>query len=444
MKFVHDVKTLRDQDTQTRIVNLIATVVIVASLGYFFYNFVIRGLDYEIDFLHFYSGGQIWHEGGNAYDETVFRSKLYSIAPNEVNTIPTRYLYPPQASVLFSLYGSLPIKEGNLVQLLGNTILYLLSIIMLAFILSWYHPIGLIELAVIILLMNTGYGRAVRIGQLSALTFVSILGTFICYCKRNAVAGGLFFSILSIKPAFIPLFGVYYLIRRQYKLLIVAVITSVVITFLPLILTGRSVTEFVTGFADMITGGSDLNDPSPSVPFSATLNNLQPIVFRITNSSALPSSLLSWGLIAGMTVYAFYLMLRTPETPRSQFLDFALICALSMIFIYRRNYDMFLMFPAVLYIYLHICDLTTWRQRAGWVILLAISAVVMYLPADLSLKFLSIRPTLNDNYLFRVIAPFQAWINVFLLLGILWIKRQAARKSVSPTLKVIPQPSVVI
>src|SRR5262249_40194591 len=158
-------------------VKIICAGAILFSLGSFVYNGILRSLELWPDVFYFYSAGQLWNEGSNAYDFTTFRARLTEIAgPERASLNQSSYSYPPSASIIFALYARAPIATSYPIVIIVNILMLVLVFFILAYIMSWYTPIGLVEATLlIILLANTGFGR----GNIRAANIGILIGLLI-------------------------------------------------------------------------------------------------------------------------------------------------------------------------------------------------------------------------------------------------------------------------
>ncbi|NMB87497.1 MAG: DUF2029 domain-containing protein, partial [Chloroflexi bacterium] len=211
---------------------------------------------------------------------------------------------------------------------------------MLLYILSWYRPIGWVEAALVISFINTSYGRVnVRSGQLGIGVAVLLLSAFILAQKRHDFAAGVFLGAVALKPSFLPFFLLYYLLKKKYRLLWVAGLSGLLMTVLPLLLTGRSVLDLQSMWANLVgfshVGGS--NDPSPSNFYSAYLHHLEPLVYRLLNAFSPFTHLIAVAVIVLLMAFATYLVYRTRDANGKAdcWLDFALFSGLSLLAVYH-------------------------------------------------------------------------------------------------------------
>jgi hypothetical protein len=409
--------------------------IITLSLSLFIYSGFFRGLEGlkpdapAHDFYLWYAAGQLWNEGRDPYDHDLFRAQLTQLAGGKPFRGNTGYYYPPQTTVFFSWLAYLPVEAAYFTFIGINLICLIASIGMLALILSWYQPIGLLEITLLSSFVSTGFGRMnMREGQLGILACVLVLGLFILARYQKNRLAGVWLAALSFKPTFVPLFFGYYLLRRSYQLILVCIIVGSLITFVPLLLAGYPVVETLLNWLEMLKLQSsassieNIDNPSPFTPNSALMSHLIPLVYRILNAQSTLTTIIAWLIIFALIGYTTYLIERHKSSHRGELLNFSLVSALSLISIYHRPYDEFLLFPGILCIYIYAVQLKDRNAKLRWGFLLVSIILLLLLPIDLSSRISSAYPILLDSYLWRIIAPFKAWVGVIVLGVLLWLK----------------------
>jgi hypothetical protein len=336
---------------------------------------------------------------------------------------------PPPSSVLFSLLANLPLDTAHRVLLGINLGLLVVSLCLMAVVLSWYRPIGLLEVTLLISFLNTGFGRVnLRNSQWGILVFVILLATFILARYRRDALAGLSLAAVTFKPSFLPLYVGYYLLRRSYRLVVVCVLTAGLFTILPLLLTQRPLAETMMGWLRMLMlrdAPGQVDSPSPSAPWSEFMLHLAPLIYRVFNAQSNVTTAVSWLIVLALCGYTVYLIQRSEPSEEGNLLDFGLVSALSLLSIYHRSYDIFLLFPGLLYFYVHTVTMSDKTAQRGWAGFLVITLFLISLPNDLVLRLSYTNPALKDNYLWRLIAPFPAWTGVAVFGALLWLKTRS-------------------
>lgn len=408
-------------------------LIIGASLWIFISSGVQRGLEGlnpqapDIDFYLWYTAGQLWNESRDPYEYDVFRERYRQLVEDKPIRGNAGYYYPPQTTVLFALLAQLPLRTAHLVLLGINLILLAVSMILLAFMLSWYRPLGLPEVALLASFTATGFGRMnIREGQTGVLLSVLVLGAFILAQHRRATLAGIMVGALTLKPSFFPLYFGYYLLRRAYRLLLACVAAAGLFTVLPLLVTGRPIVATLLAWLDSLrvqNASGIIDDPSPFTPNSALMAHFEPLGYRLLNAhTPLTTALVQLIVLMAIAATA-YLLWRGRFSQRHELLDFGLVSALSLVAVYHRPYDGFLLFPGLLYLYIYALDAKSDVARRIWLVFVAGILLLLILPIDLSATLSARYPTLLESYVWRVIAPFQAWAGIAVLGALLWLKR---------------------
>ncbi|MBI1276795.1 MAG: DUF2029 domain-containing protein [Anaerolineaceae bacterium] len=412
-------------------VKIICAGILLFSLGSFLYTAVIRGLEIAPDVYYYFAAGQLWNEGSNPYETEIFRTRLTSLGGEEnAKLYQNGYAYPPSASIIFSLYARASIDSAYPLILAGYILALVLVFFVLAYIMSWYIPVGLLEVTFLIfLLANTSFGRGnVRAANLGILIGLCIFPMYILVRKQRPGLAGFLLALTSVKPTFAPWYLVYYFLRRKFRLIIVCMITIGVITIIPLVLTGRPIVESLKQMAQKMSQlnvPGDVNDLSPFIPGSALMIHLQPLVNRLLNTEGLFPTAVTWGTILLVSVYVGYLIWKTRDTGGADsWINFSLVSAISLMGIYHRNYDLFLLFPALICVYLHIKQLPSGAAKRNWIIFLAVVIIVLSMPRDIISNLSYAQPSVNDSYIMRILSPYQIWATVAAIAATIWIKRK--------------------
>lgn len=123
-------------------------------------------------------------------------------------------------------------------------------------------------------------------------------------------------------------------------------------------------------------------------------------------------------------MYCAWLFSRKPEKNKSSLLDFGIVSVLAMVFVYHRRYDIFLLFPGLLYIYLYALECNQSEVKRFWNYLLC-GVVLLISFTDLLFTRISFSLTfLQTSYLWKLILPLP-WAGVITLAALLWLKTKA-------------------
>jgi hypothetical protein len=297
---------------------------------------------------------------------------------------------------------------------------------MLAHILSWYRRIRLPEMTLLISFMATGFGRMnVRDGQMGLLLCVLVLGTFILARSRRNLWAGLLLGCVTFKPTFFPLYVGYYLLRGSYRLVVACGLVAILYTTLPVVLTGRALVETSMAWLQSLerqNAAGIIDDPSPFTPTSALMSHLEPLVYRVFNAQTTVTTAIAWLFILLLAMAVAYLLWQTQPADQGELLGFGLVSALSLLSIYHRPYDVFLLFPGIQYLYVHAVSATAKTMQRNWGLFIAAVMLMLILPIDLSTKISALYPDLLESYFWRLVAPFHAWAGVAVFGALLWLR----------------------
>jgi hypothetical protein len=416
---------------QVHATRLACFLVIAFSIASLLWNGVVRGLSDGTDLYHFYAAGQLWNEHRDPYDYASFRAQLEPLAGDRLGDNRSGYFYPPHATVLFAVLATLPFETARLLLLALNAGLLLVSLALLARMLAFYRPLGLVEITLIVALANTGFGRLnLRVGQTSVFAAVFLLAAFVLAKRHHQIGTGLALAAASIKPSFLPLFLGYALLRRSFRPVAVALGASAALAILSLVLSERPVLGTLQGWLAMLrqqSASDDVNSQSPLDPASAALLHLPPLVYRMLDSTEGWAVVVAWSLILGLVAVSTALLAQRNAACEVDLLDFAIVATLSLLCVYHRSYDLFLLFPGVLAIYLQARRGDGFQRQLAWTALLLGVILVLTVPGDLTMQLSARFPSLLEHWWWRIIAPFQTWTSLAVLAALLWLRRESAR-----------------
>lgn len=416
-----------------RLALVVCLAIITASLSVFAWSGVYRSLNSTatVDFHVLYTAGQMWNKGLDPYDPHQFYPELQQIAGGLAVRRAYGYYYPPQATVLFSALARLPSHVAHAVVIGLNMAFVIISLAILGLILSRHNRLGMLDFALLATFVSSGFGRMnVREGQISALICVLLWATFVLQQRGRGVLAGLLLAGVTLKPTFLPLYLAFYLLRRAYVVVAVCVVAALVLTALPMALTGRSVPGTMTGWLDALrvqsARGENIDDPSPDASYAVTMHHLAPLVYRIFAVRSPVTTAISWLIVGALCVGGGLLVLRGGGRADGT-IDLGLVSALSLVSVYHRAYDDFLLFPGILSLYL--AALRTWRPwvRRVWMGVLGAVLLSINLPTDLSARLSTQVPALNSSYVWRVVAPVATWGALVVVGGVFWRKIEESR-----------------
>ncbi len=424
----------------TFLIPILSMAVILLSIALFIVKGVLDITNWS-DYYQWYAAGQMWRNGQDLYDYDLYRSELNNVVSLEEQFDPTHgYYYLPPSSMIFSLLAYLPLETGFSVFLAFEILSIVIMLALLGLVLSHRRSIGWMEVALLSILLATSFVRtSLRLSQISIFVGIFLFLSYWFHLRNQSIAGGLSLTLGMLKPLFLPVFGLHYLIQQKFRMMLVFIVGGMAFLLIPIWAKGQNLIEVMRGWLDTVIrySGGGVNDPSPFSPISAYLLNLEPLVYRVLNSDGTIARTVGMVMVVAFTGVVLWAIASTSAEASDSLLDFSLISLLTLLIVYRRLYDGFLVFPALLYLYDFAMRRPKPWQKWLWAVLLAEMLIVFLLPGDLVNRLAYQHPQLLDSYLFRLVAPFQTW-TVFLVFAILlFIKLTSIRSSIF-TPKMVP------
>ncbi|HMU50283.1 MAG TPA: glycosyltransferase family 87 protein [Geminicoccaceae bacterium] len=374
----------------------------------------------SFDFQVFYVAGQLWNTGLDPYDGKLFAEHMRPLLsePFPDAWLESSFLYPPQAAAVFGLLARLPMEQAHLVVLAVNLVAVAAAVLLLMLLLAEEIRLGPVEVAILACLALTAFGpRGLANSQWAPLAACFGFASILAERRGRPVLAGLLLAGMSLKPSFLPFFGAFFLLRRAWTAFVVAVAVTLVVTFLPLVLTGRPVLPAIMGlranFALQAAPGG-INAAGPAEPYwkRVTMIDLAPVGLQLTAGNALPLRLFVavLGLVVALTVW------RGRAKPGTALADLALLSACGLLAVYHRRYDGFLLFPAVAWLLLRA------RQSgAGWWWQAVVAAVVVVLVVvePLFVILSQTRPWLVENVPLWTLGQPYPWLGLAAVVALL-------------------------
>jgi hypothetical protein len=390
---------------------------------------VLPGDRVFFDFKVFYAGGLLWRQHGSPYDPTRFWAELAPLNPENpaFNAERPVYFYPPSGSALFAALTWLPIETAARVMLVANVALLVLALVLLGRILSWFRPLGLVEIAFLANLPKIGLFVALRNSQWGILVLVLLLATFMLERSGRQLAAGVSLALTSFKPSFGPFYGLYYILRGNWLLAATAGIGVVGLTILPLLATGRPVLETLLAFKGALEAGhapGQYLSADPGAAFTITYHmiHLKVLVLRLFGSPSLVAEATAALAVAALLAAAAWVMRRPPRDEEERLLDFAIVSALAATAVYHHAYDLFLMLPGLLCLYLRAAADIERHGSWRWAAVLLILFLLFTQGSSLVGSWLATSPELRDWPLARALLLLP-WLVLALVLILLQLRR---------------------
>lgn len=241
-------------------------------IGFCVYYFIILGFFKSnhifFDFYIFYTAGSLFNSGQDVYNHELFRETLYNIVGNrDFPEAWIHYVYPPQASLLFSLLARFPIEIAHKIALVINFLLLIFNPGLISYIISQYKSLKLIDYCSISSFLLTGFAyENITNSQLGILISTLLISTYIFTQKNKKILAAISVAVTSIKPSFFPFFLMYFVIRRQYLSALYCLIFATLFTVIPLLITGMPIvatlSEWFTAMGSWEVQGNP-NSPDP-------------------------------------------------------------------------------------------------------------------------------------------------------------------------------------
>jgi len=396
-------------------------------------NGVLPGDRVFFDFKVFYAAGELWRERVSPYDVTRFWAELSRFSPESPEhnrKLQAIYVYPPQASAFFALLTRLPIEHAARLLLAANIGLTVVVLLMMGRILSWFRPIGLVELAFLATLPSVGLYINLRNSQWGILVLALLLASFMLERSGRRGAAGLALALTSFKPSFMPLFGLYHLLRGNWRFVAAAALGLAALSIVPLILTGQPpltrLLEFQHALALRDAPGEFLSThPRERFTINYNMIHLEALLLRLFGApSALASAAVMLASVA-MVAGTAWVLRQAPRTEQDHLLDFAIVSTLSAVVIYHRTYDLFLLFPGFLCLYLRAAGDVEQRGRWLWAGALIAFLLLFTRFNGWVTGWVSGTPELRDSPQARALLP-MPWLVMTMLLALLQLRRSPA------------------
>ncbi len=424
--------------------NALWILVIVVFIGLFAYRTAYQSADFfsytedmHWDLDAWYVAGEMWRAGENPYLPAEFGQRLAELRGYQDGGENLSFNYPPPLMLFFMGLSLLPIQAASWLLFGLNLLLIFVMLYLVSRIIVLYRPVGLPEIAFLAAMLSTGIRTNLKYHQLGLIIGCAVLGTILLVLRKRDTAAGLTAGAAVFKPTSAPILMVYFLLKKNFRLVLAAIGMNVIFWLLPFLFTSLQIIPTVLDFATTLGGQAvGIDDPSPFVAFSATQYQLQVLLLRALNSDAQWAHLTAWVLVIGLTILVFWLVLKRKTTWFPELFDLAVLSVWTMLGIYHRSYEVYLLIPGLVVLYLVAQQLEKPRSRMQamtftWGLLLADA-----LPSDISIRLIERVPALADVYLFRLAAPIKVWLSLAVLVSLLvikyWGKKIGTAQSLSP------------
>jgi Glycosyltransferase family 87 len=250
----------------------------------------------DTDFPNYLTAAKIVADGGpvdRLYDTSWFQEQMrrYRIGvPSEGKFSP---FPPPTALLLLPLARLQPINALRVVTLC-NVLCLLVSIVLLAKVLSW----RMIDSAIFVLLSGYAIVTGLRLGQPYIVASLSCILGYYAYLKQRPLLAGICFGLFApIKYFSVPLLA-YFAFRKQTKLAWSGVMTILLIVLASIVALGWSVhANFLSVLGNHLVGRLAMQDP-----FTATFQSFDTLFRRLFIFDSTSNPLPLWSMPSLQTV----------------------------------------------------------------------------------------------------------------------------------------------
>ncbi len=276
--------------------------------AFLFYAFLIRGVlpaltTIDTDFPNYYTAGRLVLTGGQVsrlYDDAWFQEQIYSEGIHQQGKFSP---FPPVTALVSAPLGLF----SPLTALRIATIVNLLALALSVMFLSRLAELSLNSSLILVLLSGIGLANCLRFGQAYILLSLSmILGLFFYKSHRPLLAGMLFGLWIPVKY-FPAILLVYFVIKREWRVVFAAVVTAAAVTAGSIAVLGW---ELHKEYLYSVLGGhlaGELTLQSPFSPVFQSFSSLYHSLFlqdpALHPHALLPSSLAYW-IFTWLTLWA--------------------------------------------------------------------------------------------------------------------------------------------
>ena len=209
---------------------LASLVVVLIFQGIGMWRNMEFGSPGTVDFVQYWSAGQLLLQGKNPYDfDELYRIEVSLGLPDEV---PVVMWNPPWLLLWILPLLFLPFKVAALGWLYLNLVLFLSCGTVIWRLLAPTQARRRIEVAWIATLAFFPGLSAIRVGQMPTLVLVGVVGFLYCIVRDKPFLGGMFLVLTTIKPHLVYLLWIavawWVITERQWKVAVGAGVTMVV------------------------------------------------------------------------------------------------------------------------------------------------------------------------------------------------------------------------
>jgi hypothetical protein len=358
----------------TKTSNNHSLLIVIAEVSFFLLALI--SLSYAVvtapgqgkDLAMFQDMGRAWSDGRNQTGEGRF------------------YGPPPFASVLFTPLALLSTLQARIILIAINLIATVIIILLVKKLWGETWPRKTHLYLAALLLCWAPFRVTVRYGQISLIVTALVLGALLAWKKNARLVGGLLLGLsLSKYPLTLP-FALYFVWRREWKIVATAVLTVAALTEVFALRLGVSMFDVAGDYVRMMLQTSITNDAH-----FAGATEIGPLLFGLTGSER-ASGWLNIAMIAGGLISMALVFRRTPKA--EQF-HLAVVTFFSLWFVYHRIYDaVILVIPAAMFAELIVRGT---RRRVGVACVAILALFAVSIPGLLTERLLLSVASLSAN-----------------------------------------------
>jgi hypothetical protein len=265
-----------------------------------------------IDFLNYYKGAREWLEG------------VYS---NEGGALS---IYPPFSVTILSPLALVSFEQARIIWLGINllatgTCIYLV----LCYFNDW--PRRAKYYLVLLLVSWAPFRVTLRVGQISLIITAVLLGALVARSRKRMFLAGVLLGLSLCKFTLTLPFVLYFLWKREWKILTVAVSLILILTQIYALRLGLSVVEVVKNYANIlgqISGSRDIAYVGST--------EIKPLLIWMSRGNDDATNILLALLVVASLIVVAVVFARRPE---AEPVHFAILALFALWTVYHRTYD---------------------------------------------------------------------------------------------------------
>ena len=310
-----------------------------------------------IDFVTYYKSARDWVEG------------VYS---NEGGAI---FIYPPFSVPILSPLAFVSFERARVIWLGINLLAAGTSAyLVLTYFEGW--PRKAKYYLVLLVVSWAPFRVTLRVGQISLIITALLLGTLLARSRNRPYLAGVLLGISACKFTLSFPFFLYFLWKREWKILIAAISLLIILTQVYAVRLGVSVVEVVRGYATVLEQLSVSRD----VTYIGS-TEIKPLLIWLARGDDNIANILHVALFVASLIILAFVFARKPEAER---VHFAILALFALWTVYHRTYDSVLyILPVALLI-----DFLIHRKFVGFSMfwLAATGLLVISVPGLLTLR----------------------------------------------------------